>query len=275
MRFMVARDSSLPAPSPLPLSENVESSKPEIGGSYGGFIALVVSLACIFVFSCIGIFILLRSHEPTPYERQMRRSRARTRAEWTYEAPVGPPGIRERLAQLFGRRQGWIKASGGDGDEWDASDHTAPYYSASELRERDRAESQYPISASNATSTVGNPRNSVVPGARADSVEVELRAPSPESLLSNAFQHDLQPSEESDRGRITPIPQVHTSSSPTPLSPVSSLSEHTHEGLEDGFERRDDRHFSVQSLSQDTGSISVRSMRKFDNGTKFREALTF
>ena len=39
--------------------------------------------------------------------------------------------------------------------------------------------------------------------------------------------------------------------------------------------RHDDRHFSVQSLSQESGSIGVRSMRKFDNGTKFREGLTY
>ena len=231
--------------------ENIEASRPEIGGSYGGFIALVVVLAAVFVFSCIGIFIVLRSHEPTPYERQMRRSRARSREQFTGEAPIGPPGIRERFARLFGGRGGWIKASGTDGDEWDPSD-PLPYHAASELRQGDH--SGYPSMVSNPSWTSKDPRRSVAPSASTGSVEVELRAPSPDSPLSTAFQHDLLPSEDDA--------QV-----------VSSSAMPAGGGFESDHTPRDDRHFSVQMASQESGSINLGSMRKFDNGTKFRESI--
>ncbi|KAI0737985.1 hypothetical protein C8Q80DRAFT_290282 [Daedaleopsis nitida] len=254
----------VPLGTPLPLSANVEESRPEIGGSFGGFVGLVVGLSAIFLISCIGIFILLRNHEPTSHERQMRRARARTH-DFSTELPIGPPGIRERLARLFGKRTGWVKASGGDGDEWDASEDLAPYYDASELRERDRGAHLYPASmASSATQSHMHPSRSTT----TDSVQVGLHAPSGQSSLIGA---SFLPDEDEDAPRD---PDRAETSSTVPLrhSPPSMLPA---DADEEGYEPRDDRHFSIQTSSSGTGSVSIRSMRKFDNGTKFKEGLNF
>ncbi|KAI1791505.1 hypothetical protein LXA43DRAFT_418747 [Ganoderma leucocontextum] len=258
MAFLVARDPQ-PGPTSLVSLTNLvkrDNGDPEIGGSYGGFVVLVVVLAAVFFFSCIGIFILLRCHEPTPYERQIRHSRSRSRAEFTSEAPIGPPGIRERFARLFDRRNGWIKASGTDGDEWDPS-YPSPCPNASEPRERDHL--GYPSLVSYPSSVAEDHlQRKVAPSASTGSVEVELRAPSPDTPLSTAFQHDLQPSED----------DIQDSSPPTQYAGERPRGE-----VESDYSPGDDRHFSVQLAPQETGFINVGSMRKFDNGTKFRESI--
>ncbi|KAI8999127.1 hypothetical protein BD414DRAFT_575567 [Trametes punicea] len=260
---LVRRAAELYAPggTPLPLSADIEQSRPEIGGSFGGFIALVVVLAAIFLISCIGIFILLRNHEPTPYERRLRRARARER-DFSSEAPIGPPGIRERLARLFGRRAGWIKASAGDGDEWDASEERIPNtFSSSDLRERDYAQDEYPATLATLRA---HPLERAAPRKNTDSVEVELKAPSaavyaPPRLPRLSYLPD---SEDEPTPSIRSAPVSTPVSLSTPSLPLD---------LEPEVKPRDEKHFSVQSGSSDV--ISVRSMRKFDNGTKFKESL--
>ncbi|KAL7282928.1 hypothetical protein ACG7TL_002346 [Trametes sanguinea] len=236
----------------------MEQSRPEIGGSFGGFIALVVVLAAIFLISCVGIFILLRDHEPTAYERRQRRARAREH-DFSSEAPIGPPGLRERLARLFGRRAGWIKASAGDGDEWDASDERIPN-TYSDLRERDRAQGEFPATFAAARA---NPRESVTPSLSTDSVEVELTAPSAATAYapprSPGPSYLSSPDEETPNIRSVPV-------TPVSLSAPSLALE-----AEPEFQPRDGKHFSVQSGSSDAPTI--RSMLKFDNGTKFKESL--
>ncbi|KAI0823901.1 hypothetical protein BC628DRAFT_1324004 [Trametes gibbosa] len=266
----LAGDIDPPAGTPLPLSADVESTRPEIGGSFGGFVAVVVVLAVIFLASCIGIFILLRNHEPTPHERSRRRARARGR-DFSSEAPIGPPGLRERLARLFGRREGWIKASDSDGgaaDEWDPSDDriTNPFDS---LRERDRLNGEYPASFARSS----RPRaDQVARSFSTDSVEVELSAPSatyggPPYSSGPSFSQYSEPSEEGSSSiRSAPM------SIPVPQPPPSLLRAPERE-VEAGA--RDERHFSVPVGTFGTGSNSgsVRSMRKFENGTKFKESL--
>ncbi|KAI0657211.1 hypothetical protein C8Q70DRAFT_295497 [Cubamyces menziesii] len=226
---------------PFPLSADMEQSRPEIGGSFGGFIALVVVLAAIFLISCIGIFILLRNHEPTPHERHRRRARARTR-DFSSEAPIGPPGIRERFARLFGRRAGWIKASAGEGDEWDASDERIPNAFGGEeglhsVRER---ESTYPATfAAARAAQAPRPPQSLAQSLSTDSVEVELSAPSAAIRTAPVSRPVSQT-----------VPPLPFGSQPTEVN------------------QQDERHFTVQ-----TPSFSARSMRKFDNGTKFKESL--
>ncbi|KAI0355096.1 hypothetical protein OH77DRAFT_1403787 [Trametes cingulata] len=264
-----AGGSAPPVGTPLPLSAGIEETKPEIGGSFGGFIALVVALAAIFLLSCIGIFILLRNHEPTAYERHMRRARAREH-DFSSEAPIGPPGIRERLGRLFGRQPGWIRASAGeDGDEWDASDDRIPN-AFNSLRERDRTHDQYPATfAAAAGRSRAQARDNVAPSLSTDSVEVELSAPSAYSYGG---------SRRSPGPRFLPDPEDEPAPSigsapvslPVSESPPSVLPAPEAE-LE--FTPRDERHFSVQSGGSGSDRASVRSMRKFDNGTKFKESL--
>ncbi|TFK87711.1 hypothetical protein K466DRAFT_490332 [Polyporus arcularius HHB13444] len=252
-----AEGSLPPVGSPLPLSANIEASRPEIGGSFDGFIALVVGLAALLLLSCIGIFILLRNHEPTSHERQLRRTRARQR-DFTTESSIGTPGIRERLVRLFGRRSGWIKASGEDGDEWNASDDPIPN-AASELREREHNRGEYPASLAM------RPPSVVAPSTSTDSVEVELRAPSAYTPPTPSFWPDID-----TESRDTSPDQVESPVSLRHSPPAIGSRE---EEQEDDS-RRDDRKFSVQSASSG-GSIRYKSMRKFDNGTKFKEGLNF
>ena len=252
---------TLPRPTPRPTqSANVaQDSRPEIGGSFGGFIAVVVALASIFLFACIGIFVLLRNHEPTRHERQARRAHARARADraFVHDVPLGPPGMRDRIARLFGRRggSGWIKASGEDGDEWDArdvdggypharspADHAQP---APQLSERVRDD------AARAPASFPPP---IAPADSTDSIEIELRAPTGEYVSP---------------AKAAPPVGAHTPPESLRDSPTTMVAEE-----DDDFEPRDERHFSVQSGKTDTGSVSIRSMRKFDNGTKFREGLS-
>lgn len=251
---------------PLPLSANVQESRPEIGGSFGGFVGLIVGLCALFLISCIGIFILLRNHEPTSYERHMRRSRARQR-DFTTEVPIGPPGIRERFARLFGRRTGWIKASGGDGDEWDASEDPAPYkpHTANELRERERGDVGYPASLASSA----GPHATVAPDASTESVEVELRAPPGPASSQPSFFPDPPPRTDGVREEHRSM-DSHT---PVPLHESPPLT--ASPGVHGENTSRDDRKFSVQIASSTADSVSIHSMRKFDNGTKFKEGLTF
>ena len=71
---------------------------PEISGSPAGFVALVVFLGLIIVFSCVGVFVLLRQPAPDPYERHARRVLAGAREE----------------QQTGGRRLSYVSYGGGD-----------------------------------------------------------------------------------------------------------------------------------------------------------------
>ncbi|KIP09306.1 hypothetical protein PHLGIDRAFT_126456 [Phlebiopsis gigantea 11061_1 CR5-6] len=101
---------------------------PEIGGSPAGFIALVIFLSFIIIFSCVGVFLLLRTSKPDPYERHARRVLSGRHEDTLYEVPLGPPGLKEKVKSWFRftkKQDGWVRASSGDADEWDASDRLA------------------------------------------------------------------------------------------------------------------------------------------------------
>lgn len=104
---------------------------PEISGTPAGYITLIVFFSLIILFSCVGIFILLREHEPDSDEREARRALSGKPDELLYQMPLGPPGLKERVRNLFRfnrKRGGWVRASAGDAaDAWDASDHRAAY----------------------------------------------------------------------------------------------------------------------------------------------------
>ncbi|KAH8835063.1 hypothetical protein DL96DRAFT_1808984 [Flagelloscypha sp. PMI_526] len=124
-------------------------NKPQIGGSFGGFIAVVVVLAVVIVAACIAVFILLRRNI-SDADRANRRQRryqhsalpttSSSRSEFDYTASSQPQpkgGIGATVRRLLGygpskpsvsgstpsrsRRasSGWQQAD--SGDEWDAS----------------------------------------------------------------------------------------------------------------------------------------------------------
>ncbi|KIJ59730.1 hypothetical protein HYDPIDRAFT_32946 [Hydnomerulius pinastri MD-312] len=103
---------------------------PEIDGSQGGFIGLVVALSILIVVCCLAVFFLLRNHEPTEQDRANRRERYRRhREEQDVGSSVPPASTFGSLGEKFkriwsknsssGRRggRGWIQA--GSGDEWE------------------------------------------------------------------------------------------------------------------------------------------------------------
>ncbi|KAL5533499.1 hypothetical protein ACEPAF_5275 [Sanghuangporus sanghuang] len=103
--------------------ESKSNGVPEIGGSEGGFIGLIVGLGVIFIGSCIGVFYLLRNY------KHGGRTVPGKSGEVGVEASSGGPSFPRRRGTLFGfrsqnpKRAGWIRAPGDDEeDEWDAND---------------------------------------------------------------------------------------------------------------------------------------------------------
>ncbi|KIJ10543.1 hypothetical protein PAXINDRAFT_101970 [Paxillus involutus ATCC 200175] len=109
---------------------------PEIEGSQGAFIALVVSLSVLIVVCCAAVFYLLRHHEPTERDRAIRREwyrRHREERDASSSLPSSLSSLGDKFKQMWrtqssgGRRggRGWIQA--GSGDEWESdSDHGDP-----------------------------------------------------------------------------------------------------------------------------------------------------
>ncbi|EIN07954.1 hypothetical protein PUNSTDRAFT_144431 [Punctularia strigosozonata HHB-11173 SS5] len=126
---------------------------PEIGGSEGGFIGLVVGLCLIIVICCVVVVVLLRKPEPTPADRARRRRQmqarqsaqsssnsfvAKIRAVFSsrsgngHDVPSGERGFSlERGRKIIRglsmtstdrRVRGWLQASG---DDWDDADEVA------------------------------------------------------------------------------------------------------------------------------------------------------
>ncbi|KAF8552434.1 hypothetical protein OG21DRAFT_1511447 [Imleria badia] len=116
---------------------------PEIDGSQGAFIGVVVALSVLIVVCCAAVFYLLRHHEPTDQDRSARRERYRRTREQTLNSSLtssgpssrfGSGSLGDKVKQVWqsttgrgragggggggGRRgvRGWIRA--GSDDEW-------------------------------------------------------------------------------------------------------------------------------------------------------------
>ncbi|TCD67986.1 hypothetical protein EIP91_011655 [Steccherinum ochraceum] len=231
--------SDVPAPEQPP--SNNQSNLPKIGGTFGGFIALVVCLATIVIFACIAIFILLYRFKPDRHERDYRKSMFGKRESSIYEAPLGPQGMRAKFKNFFGRGkkgEGWMRANNDD-EEWDASDRNLV-----PNRSRGAAETySAQVGPSSSPTRLSHPSRS------STSESIELSVPSdPHSTPA---------------GPTTSYPDPFAS---PPLPNASPTSDRDQEHV-----TRDEGRFSVQS--GDNGTI--RSMRKFDGGTKFKEAIDF
>ncbi|KII89384.1 hypothetical protein PLICRDRAFT_53820 [Plicaturopsis crispa FD-325 SS-3] len=124
---------SQPAPTGPPKSAAM-SKMPEINGSSGGFIALIVCLILIIIVSCGAVFYLLRNHEPSKRDRELRRARTHhyqqrandlaSSSPFNYSASdtSTPQSLKDRVtgALRIGRGvrgQGWTQAA--SGDDWE------------------------------------------------------------------------------------------------------------------------------------------------------------
>ncbi|KAH7889202.1 hypothetical protein F5I97DRAFT_1800279 [Phlebopus sp. FC_14] len=122
-----------------PTSPQRRRQVPEIDGSQGGFIGLVVALSILILICCIGVFYLLQNHEPTDQERAARRERyhrQRERYDSASSIPSALGSFKEKIKRMWAstkesgdgsgglsgsRRRGgrgWIQA--GSGDEWES-----------------------------------------------------------------------------------------------------------------------------------------------------------
>ncbi len=167
--------------------------------------------------------------------------------------------MRQKFRKLFtfGRkRDGWVRANSGDDDEWDASDRITN----DRPRELDDRDTRWvPESSSRAAAELNAVHSNL---GRSDTAEsIELSAPSK--------------SPPSDAPAIPPtdVPDPF-SASPTSMASADRFSGREG-GSAEGTPDEDGRRFSVRSGADPRDVTSVRSMRKFDSGTKFKEALDF
>jgi len=126
-------------------TETKRDNLPRIGGSFGGFLAVIICLSLIVIVSCIGIFFLLRDQRAND-EAQTRRSKRSRYASapgshipaYDLERTYPHRPLSTRLAVMFGRpdtqkntglninrgntdggaTHGWVRA--GSSDEWEA-----------------------------------------------------------------------------------------------------------------------------------------------------------
>ncbi|KAF7373437.1 hypothetical protein MSAN_00553300 [Mycena sanguinolenta] len=127
----------------LQVSEYSKRDVPRIGGSEGGFIALVIGLVVIILGSSVAIYILLRDHTPSEREREARREERRYPSESSRSSFKSRLPWSEKLGGMFGRGttsskrssksgRGWIQASD---DAWEEGE--ADYMRSRELKRVD------------------------------------------------------------------------------------------------------------------------------------------
>lgn len=230
---------------------------------------LVVVLAAIVVLCCVGVFFLLRSHRNDPYERNARRMLGGKREDSLYQVPLGPPGIRQKFKNLFkfGRkRDGWVRASSGD-DTWDASDRLV-----SDPPEEHNVGGSRWISGTTLYDAPTREReheaHRIQRSETSDSIELSVPPASMPQVADNpeaAYAVSREPSHaEVYRDPFATSTTIDRSPEVPPSSVVPRISKDD-----------DDRRFSIR-LGDSAGSeATVRSMRKFESGTKFKEGLDF
>lgn len=158
-----------------------------------------------------------------------------------YEMPLGPPGLKEKVKNLFRfnrKRDGWVRANDGDADEWDASDRLAMASDPPNGR-RPRGERWSPDDSSkSAEHAYGDSKVF-----KSDTLEsIELSVPEPLSI---------------DPGVTLPHLSYDDPYSTSPT--IIEHSERTHHGT------RSD------PLGERTAEETP--MRVFENGTRFKESL--
>jgi hypothetical protein len=194
--------------------------------------------------SCIGVFILLRDHEPTEEDRALRRQRSRRYrnqsdiSEFNYTSSSGTPAPaptwKEKVGSFFGRGGqdtgensppanpgkakrrgggGWIQA--GSSDEWD-------YETAQRGRSRNGATQG--VRFASVTSTIPRSSEAMDPpfhpphrnSTDDSSVRLDLNLPGP---MNDSFASSPDPSQSTlSLGPSLPMPR-RSSPEPLPESP--------------------------------------------------------
>lgn len=151
--------------------------------------------------------------------------------------PLGPPGLKEKMKNLFRfnrKRDGWVRASSGDADEWDASDRLA----YDPPNERRPGGSRWSPDGSSKRDFGDSKVH------KSDTLEsVELSAPSPS--IESAETHGIT------------LPHL-SYADPYSTSPTA---------IEPSERSRDGTHSGPFAAPEET------PMRVFENGTRFKESL--
>ncbi|KAK0473997.1 hypothetical protein IW261DRAFT_1569364 [Armillaria novae-zelandiae] len=234
---------------------------PKIGGSVGGFIALVVGLSLIILISCVAIFFLLREGQSSDEERATRRRRYRQQAlEYTYgpTASPQPASWSSKVKSVFGgnsssgqgSKRGWVQA--GSGDEWE----TESIEQHPGISQRGSMQMTYspPLDAPF--------HPPLQPSESASSVPFDIQGVPILPYLTSLSSPSPRPS----------LPNIHSRiSSPTPSDPLSPIHDRvvSPEPIAPAHVDSPVEHHEGRKLSDQ----SATSVRTFNGGTKFLEAL--
>lgn len=227
---------------------------PEIGGSQGGFIGLVVALSVLILICCIAVFFLLRNYEPSEQDRAARRERYhRNRDRQEHDSTPGSSSFGDKLRGMWANKwtsgsrrrggRGWIQA--GSGDEWEInSDHGEEHVAQQPIQSLSRSFQERPY----------------------DPQVLQMDSPLSDAELYAQMHYEdpyaKGPLHVTSPQRVTfARSQSPFSQSSSPMSPGS----HRDASMDDEEVRPPDhRHFSTQSST---------SVRTFEGGTKFIESL--
>ncbi|KAG1827627.1 uncharacterized protein BJ212DRAFT_65680 [Suillus subaureus] len=214
---------------------------PEIGGSQGGFIGLVVTLSVLILICCIAVFFLLRNHEPSEQDRTARRERYRRNRDHqehdSTTATQGHSSFGDKLRGMWADRHSSGNRSGGRRDH--GEEHGV----------------QQPMQPFSRSFQEG-PYGPQVPEMDSPLSDTESYAP-----MQYGDPYAKGPLHVTSPQRVTfARSQSPFSQSSSPRSPGS----HRDASVDDEEVRPPDhRHFSTQSST---------SVRTFEGGTKFIES---
>ncbi|KAJ6476145.1 hypothetical protein C8R45DRAFT_1008966 [Mycena sanguinolenta] len=188
----------------LQVSEYSKRDVPRIGGTEGGFIALVIGLVVIILGSSVAIYILLRDHSPSEREREARREERRYPSESSRLSFKPRLPWSEKLGGMFGRGttskrssksgHGWIQASG-DAWEEEEADHMRS-------RELKRVDPPFrppvdPYAASYSSDSV--PYDPPMPASHSTLSTIRSESPIPRSMSPESTVHPSSPQQNKDR----------------------------------------------------------------------------
>ncbi|KAH7880730.1 uncharacterized protein C8R40DRAFT_1081591 [Lentinula edodes] len=231
-----------------------ERGEPKIGGSVGGFIALVVCLILVIIIACTATFFLLRLErfEEAIASRHRRRLQHQTTQPSSYiYQPSSTPSkswlaslkgvfsggldsIRHSAGRRMKGRDGWIQA--GLGDEWDDDMQDVERLRSIKLGDRQYMTHSRPL----------DPPFHPPPGYLSD------------SSLPNRFASESEESEFS----IPNVPPVDISAIPRSASPKAMAIPYSPSSV----------YFKPENKRKSSTNSEI-STRTFNSGTRFVEGL--
>ncbi|KAJ3719936.1 hypothetical protein C8R42DRAFT_672202 [Lentinula raphanica] len=252
------------------LSRNIHvdgRGEPKIGGSVGGFIALVVCLILVIIIASTATFLLLRQeiHDEATATRRRRRHQhqAAPPSSYVYDPSSTPSkswlaSVKARFSSSVGSisysaarkiksHDGWVQA--GSGDEWDDD-----MRDVEQLRHLGPSDSQYATAYSPPLDPPFRPPGNLTPES-ASTIQPHTSYIT-DSRIPNRFMSEPSPFPSSIL-RSYEMPIIPRSASPEAVSPSP----------------RSPSHAIFESQNRKDSTNSDISTRTFSSGTKFVEGL--